>query len=171
MVNQKGTADLILLRCVFPGAHRALFYILTDSPSSESSQQWGSMKAKAKAFETQWPCLSLPLRLQDNKWSRPNKGKIGYKRGFISHGIISPQKGTVFLPLYQSSFPEILELALWICLSWGWPFKWKKYKNFWKRKLMNLLSIHFWKETRSCSHLHFHFLKCSMAVSHHVDEW
>ena len=55
--------------------------------------------------KTQWPCVSLPLRLQDNKWSRPNKGKIGYKRGFISHGIISPQKDTVsVVPAIISEF-------------------------------------------------------------------
>ena len=37
----------------------------------------------------------MPLSLQDNKWSRPNKGKTGCEREFISHGIISPEKDAV----------------------------------------------------------------------------
>lgn len=53
----------------------------------------------------------------------------------------------------------------------GLAFQMKEISKFLKEKTQEPLSIHFWKETRSHSHLHFHCLKCGMAVSHHVDEW
>lgn len=173
MVNQKGTADLILLRYVFAGEHRALFYILTHSPSSASSQQWGSMKQKPRLLKLSSlfsPCPSVSKTTNGLDRIRERQDARGSSY-LTASSHLRRTRYLLFLLLYQNPFPENLELALLICFSWGWPFKWKKYQNFWKRKLTNLSSMHFWKETRSCSHPYFHFLKCGMAISHHVDEW
>lgn len=158
---------------MFPGVHGTLFCIQTDSPSSESPQQLGSMKWKPSLLKLNSlfsPCPPTPVSKAMNApdWIRERQG---YKRGFISQGIILPQKDMVSVP----AIIWVPSLGIWnwhyeISLSWGWPLEWKKYQNFRKRKLTNLVSIRFWEETRSSSPPNFHFLKCGMAIFHHVDE-